>query len=738
MGLKQDIVIVNEYTVPLPGGGGSRGGTPGAYVTRYMARDGATETLAPIRRNRTDDFILRYMARSEATEALDVQNAAQLKGRMSQAQGQGGMAFGYGSISLSHDQLEAAAADLQRRFESEGRTVMKTVLSLGQDYLRKHGIVPEDFEVTRPGDYRGEIDQMKLRLAITHGLDRMGRSLYDELRWVGVIQVDTEHVHCHLSMLDAGRGTVMPDGTQRGKIDERAKSLLRRGMDSWLDEKQQVAHLSSAVGYERRNVTAFVKRWAHQQALRESLPQFLLATLPADRRLWRADTNHQAMRRPNQVVHELVDQVLSAPGSPMGDAMARVHEYANTRREQESLTNRQWAGLVETGRERIIERGVNAVYATLRQLPSDALRVRTPMLDVLGMDYEELASRATGPDSDAEDDLVGFSFRLRSYSTRLAEHTSARQENQELARSWERQEEVGIHDVNPSRALYLWYLEEEEYQAKLAAKYRYFLPFGQNTQWRERWDEIAEYTERMLSLESMSKDASLKRTKDLDEAERLGRLVYGQSGGHLVAAGDDASRTRLANRIEAMRTERERKVAGLRSDLAASGMVLRIETDDEGHQSAAVGAGTEYPFDEVKGLDLHHMRYDFSHDVPIGRRTRARFIEAAERRAAALEDAIDYVEGSDQPEVLEELPIDDVRAMVSLARQLQASPEATLPSEVARIVASRKVPRSRTVRLGAGLATQVSTQVTQEVASTDVTQLYGPAGTAEPATPGES
>ena len=59
MGLKQDIVIVNEFSQPLPGGGSSLGATPGAYVTRYMARELATETVAPIRRSQVDDFLAK-------------------------------------------------------------------------------------------------------------------------------------------------------------------------------------------------------------------------------------------------------------------------------------------------------------------------------------------------------------------------------------------------------------------------------------------------------------------------------------------------------------------------------------------------------------------------------------------------------------------------------------------------------------------------------------------------------
>ncbi len=477
MGLKQDVVIVSEFSVPVPSGKkgrkGTRGGTPGDYVTRYMARDLATEALTPIRRHRIDDFITRYAARESATESLEVQDRRGLKRRMAHAQGEGGVAFGYDQISLSHDDLHAASADIQQLFDA-GHTVMKTVLSFDQEYLRKHRIIPQDFVCTKRGDYRGQIDQMKLRLAVMHGLDRMGRALYDDLRYVAVIQVDTEHVHCHLAMVDAGLGTLAADGTQKGKINARAKSLLRRGVDAWLDEKKTVAHLSSAVGFERRNVATFVKKWAHQQMLRESLPQFLLACLPADKKLWRWSTNDQAMRKPNRIVHQIVREVLDQEGSPMKQAMAEVREYAEHRRKTEGLNAEEWGKLVRTGEERIIERSVNAVYSLLKQLPADALTVRTPMLDAMGMDYEELASRAH--QAEPQHDLVGFGFRLRSFSARLDHHNERREHFHEQARVWEAAEAAG-RASDASRAVYDFFHAEEDYHARVAAKYRKFLAF---------------------------------------------------------------------------------------------------------------------------------------------------------------------------------------------------------------------------------------------------------------------
>lgn len=712
MALKQDVIIVNEFSVPLPSGSkkkGSRGGTPGDYVTRYMAREMATESLAPIRRQQTDQFITRYMARESATESLEVRSPRALKKEMAKAQGEGGVAFGYDSVSLSHDQLHAASRDIQRLFDS-GHTVMKTVLSFDQEYLRKHKIIPEDFVCENRGDYRGHLDQMKLRLAIMHGLGRMGRVLYDDLRYVAVIQVDTEHVHCHLAMVDAGPGTLAPDGTQKGKITARARNMLRRGVDSWLDENKTVRHLASAVGYERRNVTTFVKRWAHQQMLRESLPQFLLACLPADRRLWRAGTNHQAMKKPNRIVHQLVREVLDRDGSPMNQAMVGVREYADHRRKKEGLSASDWRKLVITGEDKIVERSVNAVYAMLRQLPEDALQVRTPMLDAMGMDYEVLAKRAH---DESEDDLVGFGFRMRSFASRLEHHTEQREQFHERVRAWEAADAQG-RAAAASRAVYLMYLEEEEYHARVASKYRNFLSFVPSSDtWYQPWTEVSEYGEKVLSLESMRRDLSLRRMKDEDEAERLGREIYGQSGGRHVANGSDASVRVLEERVRRMRSTYAEKVEDLRVKLAGKGLRLEVLTDPAtGRDEATISPGAEHPFEEVKGLDLHHMRYDFSTDVEVGPRTLSAFITAARRRAEAVEAAEEYLVASGQEEEVEDLPIADIRSMVLVANEISQRPDMTLPSQVAELARRREITRrSRTVHLSTDLSSRLDEQV---------------------------
>lgn len=755
MGLKQDIVIVNEYTVKNGAGQGSRGSTPGDYLTAYMARDLATESLAPIRRQRTDDFIMRYMARESAAEVAG--SPGEMKKMMKGAQGKGGLAFGYGQLSLSDEELKAASKDIQELYDT-GHTVMKTVLSFDQEYLRKHGLIPEDFECVERGDYRGQLDQMKLRMAISHGLDRMGARRYDDLRATSVIQVDTEHVHCHIVMADAGVGNLSKDGTQKGKIDATSMRYLRRGIDAWLDDKQKVAHLSSAVNYERLNVVSYIKRWTHERMFQESTPQFLLSCLPEDKSLWRAGSNRKEMQKPNRILESMIEEAVSQPGSPMSKAMEDIQGYADHRREEEDLSVKEWSRLVETGRGQVMERAMNGVYGMLRALPDNELQVRTPMLEVMSMDYEELAKQAAERDESKgkeDEDLLGFGFRLRAYSSRMRYHRDERDHYHEQSRRWEMLNETG-ETSQDSRVLYDFYQEEEDYHAQCAAKYQHFLPFTPSaTQWYEEWDDVAQYGERLIGLQMMSKDQTLRRMKSEEKAEDHGQEVYQQPGGGLLARGKEGARI-ITGRVDRMRDTYKRKIEDLQVSLANQGLTLHLKIADTVAEEmpeadsvsddfdapmtgsrrrstrtrdqekdtdpdepaprprveADITPGAEYPFEHVKALDLHHMRYDFTADVEVGVRSRGNFIEAARRRGEMLGEAVAYLEGTDQNEVIETLPLADVEMMNTMADQMEDMAEPVLHSHIAELARSREIARrSRTVRLSAEIAAQVDSHM---------------------------
>lgn len=648
MGLKQSIVVVNEYTVKNKSGkGGSRGGTPGDYVLRYMARDKATEDLTPVKLEDTDTYITRYMARKEATEKLD--SVRNIKRGMKAAQGMGGVAFGYGSISLSHRKVKRASKDIQRNFDN-GKTVMKTILSFDEEYLRQTGIIDSGFYLEKEGDYRGNIDQMKLRIAIMNGMEKMSRD-YDDLQYVGVIQVDTKHLHCHLAMVDRGKGNIMPDGTQRGKLSSKNIRDLRRGIDMYLDGQQKVQMMSSNITHDKRNALCFIKKYTHKTMDMNGAPQFLLSCLPDDKRLWRAGTNRKEMKKPNAIVREFVTEVLNEPDSGFREAMRGVTNYARYRRHNEDLTGAEYRQLINNGRERIIEDCMNGVYSVLKQIPDSQKVTRTPMLDVMSMDYIEMSNETIN------DPMIEFGFKLRSYSSRLDFHKKERQKYYNAVQSYESTSDVS----EDSKPLYEFFKIEEEYNAMVMCKYQHFLSFLPPTEeYESDFKELMNYKAKMRNLDKLRNDKSAKRMSP-DAAEDYGIKVYDMHGGRFVNTAPqvlDARYDKMQNRYEQMELDFKVK-------LASMGLTL----DENG-----VSTKKPYEFNKVKALDLHHLGYDFPYDAAVSKINADMFIEMANKRYDAFQGAKDYLIRSGQSDSIARFSESDIQLMKDFADRMQIKP----------------------------------------------------------------
>ena len=647
MALKQSIVVVSEFTNKGGVSKGSRGNTPGEYVTRYMGRDKATEDLTPVRLEDTESYITRYMARKTAAETLG--SVPDIKKSMRASQKNAGVAFGYGSISLSDKALKEASKDIQRNYDN-GKTVMKTVLSFDEDYLRKYGIVNPDFVFRKKGDYRGNLDQMKLRMAIMNGMRRMGRA-YDDLQYVGVIQVDTKHVHCHLAMVDRGRGTLAPDGTQKGKISAASKRQLRYGIDSFLEQQQKVHMMTSNIGHDKRNAVCFIKKFTHQMMDEQGVPQFLIATLPVDKRLWRADTNRKEMRKPNQIVRDYVNEILQEPGSGYGETVRGIERYASRRARNEGLGLRGYRELVREGQERVVRDCMNGVYSVLKQVPPRQMSVKTPMLSMMAMDYDDLASQA------ASDPMMEFGFKLRSYSSRLQHHKKEMHKWRNAKEDYDSSANASV-DSKPMRDFFAY---EEEYNAKLMCKYQHLLKFlPPSDDYEDEFEQLIAYRKRQQKLRQMYEDKSIRRMR-ADTAEEYGRKVYGMHGGRYVAT----SPSTIERRLELMEERYGTMEKVFKDRLADDGLTF------DGH---GVSKQKPYAFDEVKALDIHHLGYDWSHDLMVSKRNIDAFCEATDERARLFEAAKVYLVGSGQEDAVSALPERDITAMRETADRMRGSP----------------------------------------------------------------
>ena len=651
MGLKQSIVVKNQFTVKSGDNGGRRGKTPGRYVLRYMARKDATEPIAPIRQSRADDFIKKYMVRKDATEPL--RDPKLVKQTAEDVVCFGGVAFGYGQIALSDEDLIKASDDIQKCFD-EGKTVMKTVLSFDEDYLRENGVIDPNFIFQRAGDYKGHIDQMKLRKAIMSGLERFGRS-YDDLQYVGVIQVDTGHVHCHLAMVDKGVGKLAPNGEQKGKMTQRSMNQLRRGIDVALDDQKTIQFMASQYQTEKRNVKSFVKKMSYLAIDEHGLGQLMLAALPEDSRLWRADSNNKRMKRANNLAREFVNKMFEKEGSGYREAQASVLAYVNKRSDREGLSEKDKEILVKNGYKKIEDKAINTVYETLRQYRGEDLTVHTRMMDIAVSDLDELASQKDDP-------LAQFGYRLRSYSSRRKHHMDEKHKYRERVRELE--DNPNRNDI--ANKFLEFYRFEAMYHAQLQCKYQSFLSFlPKRDVYEDRIHDLLNYEKRMVNLERMMNDKSMRRMNP-DNAEIFGFTTYGQRGGHYVAEKNIGV---LKTRLNIMQDKFDKNMDDLNDDLFDAGFKL-VKEDDGFHLKPKL----PYDFEDVKALDLHHLDYDFFYDADVSIGNVSKFVTNANERYELFKSVEEYLIRTDQDSQLEDFAVYDINKMKQYADDMKLKP----------------------------------------------------------------
>lgn len=176
--------------------------TVGHYILTYTSKEEKTEALE------IDDYITRYTPRLSATESL-LENGESLDNEPElELSRKDGIMFGNRGLSYTDEMLKHAAHVSQKASE-EGHVVVLPIMSFTHEYLVEKGIV--DPEMPKPdkssdkdlGVYKGKVDQLKLRMAITDMMDRYHReSGFEKPEWTATIQFDTTSVHAHITTIE--------------------------------------------------------------------------------------------------------------------------------------------------------------------------------------------------------------------------------------------------------------------------------------------------------------------------------------------------------------------------------------------------------------------------------------------------------------------------------------------------------------------------------------------------------
>lgn len=665
MGLKQSIVIKNQFTIKDKFGGGSRGKTPGKYVSQYMLRNSAVEDLTPTKLKDEDSYTQRLLRKENIVNShrslYKVRNLIDKNDKLS------GIAFGrFGNsslqdISMSDENVRRMEKKIQNAFDND-KTILKTVLSFDEDYLKEMGIVKDDFSLRSAGDYKGNIDQLKLRNAICDGLNKMGKN-FDNLNYIGCLQVDTAHVHAHLCMFDEGVGRLVKNGEQVGKLNERDKGFLRRGVDMSLGFSKNIKHLSSNYAYTKSNSKSYVKKYTHRVMKESGLSQLLIASLPEDKSLWRASSNNKEMKAGNSLVKFYVKELLKRDDSGYDEAKKAINEYAFRRYERENLSDKEYRKLIKNGNDRLVNDCMNGVYQVLKIVGEKDKKVHTKILDYFTTDYNMISNIKDinyNSGFSEPDKLLEFSFKLRSYSTRLEYHKNKKNKNYENQKAF-KDAEKNNQVTADAYAMLNFYTNEKQYHEMLMSKYQYFLKFLPiKDSFKKDFDKLSEDRKKVYNFKTMLSDDTFNRFKNEENAEDYAKKVYDISGGRYMVLNRTFSERSYSKLYDRYQRDKDDFRERLRDNS------LYLEDED----TLKVSTKDYYDFDEVKALDLHHLEYDFYEDVYISKFNIDNFSEMANKRYKLYNEACDYLSKTGQKDEIKNLDGDDIKLMYDYAKSL--------------------------------------------------------------------
>lgn len=281
MDLKREIVIRNEFSNKYYASGsdlGSRGGSFQAYIVGYMARDEASDALFPLDSqieaifeedyvNELDNRLLGKMS-----TLTDEETSELLFGDLTnRSMKYDGLAFDAERLSMSYAEVLSKSQEIQKAFE-DGHSVQKFIISFTDDYLRKMGVLPDDFKLTDRGDHFGNVDQLKLRQAIQEGMEEMlQEGSFEKPSWIGLVQLDTKHVHAHMVACDQvfGNSRLMSDGLDRGKIYANERRAFRNGCHQSLERQLGLHQEVDQIALLNDNTQRMLQRTVFDLAIHE-------------------------------------------------------------------------------------------------------------------------------------------------------------------------------------------------------------------------------------------------------------------------------------------------------------------------------------------------------------------------------------------------------------------------------------------------------------------------------------
>lgn len=551
MGSKQDIVIKNKF--------GTK--TPGRYILRYTSREDANESLD------INDYITKYTTRYSAVEQLKYEAPPEdtVISKDESLSRKDGVLFGNEGLSYTDDMLKEAAAKTQKAAD-EGHVAMLPILSFSHEYLKKHNIIPDDMEEPKEaGAYKGKVDQLKLRQAVSDMMFKMHQDMgFSDPEWTATIQLDTKHVHVHATTIETtqskpkrmklvkdSKSKYLPDmnwkdndrttpyeerfdnrglttyvrsgkvvatqkvtkkgqpkfkkvseptgqmiRVEKGMINDKTKDRMRYSLTRSLTKTRDIRPYVNQITNKRQLTKTMTRTTAFYNAVTAEKLQVLQASLPNNKKMWRADSNAKAMDRPHEIVNDIVDDLWTRHdnGVRLKDFDNAVIDYIDARQSDEQFDDEMRQDLYQNAYMRLRRETINGIYQDMKKLKDKDKKVEIPKYSIKATSTEALQNEIVDMHSDNHqprvfDNLILNEQRQRGYNDRFKDSFYKANHYKKEIQKYDYLDNQNLTSED-SKVVREHYLKEYQHNVRVSDKYAYINMGPESGISKERFEEV--------------------------------------------------------------------------------------------------------------------------------------------------------------------------------------------------------------------------------------------------------
>lgn len=551
MGAKQDVIIKNKF--------GTK--SPGRYILRYTSRKDANESLD------INEYITKYTTRYSAVEQLKYEAPPEnvIISKDESLSRKDGVLFGNEGLSYTDDMLKEAASKTQKAAD-EGHVAMLPILSFSHEYLKKHHIIPEDMEEPKEaGAYKGKVDQLKLRQAVSDMMFKMHQDMgFTDPEWTATIQLDTKHVHVHATTIETTQskpkrmklikdtkseyqpdmnwqdndrttpyeerfdsrglttyvrsGNVVatqkvtkngqpkfkkvsePTGNmirvEKGMLNEKVKNRMRYSLTRSLSKTRDIRPYVNQITNKRQLTKTMTRTTAFYNSITAEKLQVLQASLPNNKKMWRADSNAKAMDRSHEIVNDIVDDLWTRHdnGVRLKDFDNAVIDYIDARQTDEQFDDDMRQDLYQNAYMRLRRETINSIYQDMKDLKDKDKKVEIPKYSIKATPTEALQNEIADMHTNDYkprifDNLILNEQRQRGYDNRFKDSFYKANHYKNEIQKYDYLDNQNLTSEE-SKVVREHYLKEYQHNVRVSDKYAYINMGVESGISKERFEEV--------------------------------------------------------------------------------------------------------------------------------------------------------------------------------------------------------------------------------------------------------